>query len=164
MVYKYSFHCFLRFVYSLLAQNYNRILFKKTLGTDDLFITLTSCLFTVGAELCWCLSFITLTSCLFTVGAELCWCSTRSYYKICQHVQCVSEKSSAAAKNNGDNCYQWGEDGEAVWHHSRLQQAVPGVIMANNVCLFVGWLLNVPATCKCISGTDLLGQFYVLSH
>ena len=24
------------------------------------------------------------------------------------------------------------------------------------VCLFVGWLLNVPATCECISGTDLL--------
>ena len=29
---------------------------------------------------------------------------------------------------------------------------------------FVGWLLNVPATCKCISGTDLLRQYYVLSH
>ena len=26
------------------------------------------------------------------------------------------------------------------------------------------WLLNVPATCKCISWTDLLRQFYVLSH
>ena len=26
------------------------------------------------------------------------------------------------------------------------------------------WLLNVPATCKCISGTDLLRQFYVLPH
>ena len=28
--------------------------------------------------------------------------------------------------------------------------------------LFVGWLLNVPATCECISGTDLLRQFYLL--
>ena len=27
------------------------------------------------------------------------------------------------------------------------------------VCLFVGCLLNVPATCECISGTDLLRQF-----
>ena len=31
-----------------------------------------------------------------------------------------------------------------------------------------GWLLacllNVPAICKCISGTDLLRQFYVLPH
>ena len=30
--------------------------------------------------------------------------------------------------------------------------------------LLVGWLLNVPATCKCISGTDLLRQFYVWPH
>ena len=29
-------------------------------------------------------------------------------------------------------------------------------------CLFVGWLLIVPATCECISGTDLHRQFYVL--
>ena len=28
----------------------------------------------------------------------------------------------------------------------------------------VGWLLNVPATRDCISGTDLLRQFYVLPH
>ena len=28
----------------------------------------------------------------------------------------------------------------------------------------VGCLLNVPATCKCISGTDLHRQFYVLPH
>ena len=32
------------------------------------------------------------------------------------------------------------------------------------VCLFVCWLLNVPATCECISGTDLLRQFDVLPH
>ena len=30
--------------------------------------------------------------------------------------------------------------------------------------LFVCWLLNVPATCECISGTDLHRQFYVLPH
>ena len=30
--------------------------------------------------------------------------------------------------------------------------------------MFVCWLLNVPATCECISGTDLLRQFYVLPH
>ena len=33
-----------------------------------------------------------------------------------------------------------------------------------SVCLFVGCLLNVPATCQCISGTDLHRQFYVLPH
>ena len=32
------------------------------------------------------------------------------------------------------------------------------------VLLFVVWLLNVPATCECISGTDLHRQFYVLPH
>ena len=26
--------------------------------------------------------------------------------------------------------------------------------------MFVGWLFNVPATCYCISGTDLLRQLY----
>ena len=30
--------------------------------------------------------------------------------------------------------------------------------------MFVGWLLNAPATGECISGTDLLRQFYVLPH
>ena len=30
--------------------------------------------------------------------------------------------------------------------------------------MFVCWLLNVPATCECISGRDLLRQFYVLPH
>ena len=29
---------------------------------------------------------------------------------------------------------------------------------------FVCWLLNVPATCECVSGTDLRRQFYVLPH
>ena len=28
----------------------------------------------------------------------------------------------------------------------------------------VGWLLYVPATCKCISGTDLLRRVYILPH
>ena len=30
--------------------------------------------------------------------------------------------------------------------------------------IVVCWLLNVPATCQCISGTDLHRQFYVLPH
>ena len=30
--------------------------------------------------------------------------------------------------------------------------------------LFFGWLDNVPPTCWCISGTDLLRQLYVLPH
>ena len=34
----------------------------------------------------------------------------------------------------------------------------------SDLLFVVGWLLNIPATGKCISGTDLLRQFYVLSH
>ena len=37
-------------------------------------------------------------------------------------------------------------------------------VMCHVVRLFVCWLLNVPATCECISGTDLHRQFYVLLH
>ena len=32
------------------------------------------------------------------------------------------------------------------------------------ICLFVGWLLNIPVACECISGRDLLRQFDVLPH
>ena len=39
-----------------------------------------------------------------------------------------------------------------------------GNLQSSGWGLFVGWLLNVPATCECISGTDLLRQFYVLPH
>ena len=34
----------------------------------------------------------------------------------------------------------------------------------NLISLFIGWLLKVPATIKCISGTDILRQLFVLSH
>ena len=44
-------------------------------------------------------------------------------------------------------------EGQVLWYHGGAE-----------VCLFVGWLFNVPATCECISGTDLLRQFYVLPH
>ena len=49
--------------------------------------------------------------------------------------------------------------------HGRYRRYINVVRKAFNVSsLSVGWLLNVPATCKCISGTDLLRQFYVLPH
>ena len=38
------------------------------------------------------------------------------------------------------------------------------VVVIVVVILFVGCLLNIPATCECISGTDLLRQVYVLPH
>ena len=43
---------------------------------------------------------------------------------------------------------------------SRMWDAGCGMVVG----LFVCCLLNVPATCECISGTDLLRQFYVLPH
>ena len=45
-------------------------------------------------------------------------------------------------------------------------QDLMGVFMLSSAArgLLVGWLLNVPATCKRISGTNLLRQFYVLPH
>ena len=33
-----------------------------------------------------------------------------------------------------------------------------------DVVVAVCWLLNIPATCECISGTDLHRQFHVLPH
>ena len=48
-----------------------------------------------------------------------------------------------------------------------IKAAEPEVdLVTNSVAwdLFVGWLRNVPATCKCISGTGLLRQLYVLPH
>ena len=38
------------------------------------------------------------------------------------------------------------------------------LIMIDEEDCFVGWLLNVPAACECIPGTDLLRQFYVLPY
>ena len=38
------------------------------------------------------------------------------------------------------------------------------LVSVSKLFCFVCWLLIVPATCECISGTDLLRQFYVLPH
>ena len=40
----------------------------------------------------------------------------------------------------------------------------PILICTNAHGVVICWLLNVPATCECISGMDLLRQFYVLPH
>ena len=36
--------------------------------------------------------------------------------------------------------------------------ALGGVVVKVSVIIFGGWLLNVPAKCECISGTDLLND------
>ena len=49
---------------------------------------------------------------------------------------------------------------------SHKQDSNPDSSCGRRLGLFVVvcWLLNVPATCGCISGTDLLRQFDVLPH
>ena len=44
------------------------------------------------------------------------------------------------------------------------RKSVPECQLDCRVCLFIGWMLNVPATCECISRTDLLRHYYVLPH
>ena len=49
--------------------------------------------------------------------------------------------------------------------HDSKPNALPTELSGPQIILFVvGWLLNAPATCKCISRTDLLRQLYVLPH
>ena len=43
---------------------------------------------------------------------------------------------------------------EMIYAMSEIQREV----------VVVGWVLNVPATCECISGTDLLRQYCVLPN
>ena len=45
-----------------------------------------------------------------------------------------------------------------------LSEEHRSTLFIKTVDVFVSWLLNVPATGKCISGTDLHRQFYVLPH
>ena len=58
------------------------------------------------------------------------------------------------------------EDQHHSDQHLHLGQQPGGACLycKSLVCLLVGWLLNVPAICECISGTDLLRQLYVLPH
>ena len=48
---------------------------------------------------------------------------------------------------------------ERAWIQGQLEEVKA---VGRSVCWLVGWLLHVPATCTCISGTGLLGQFYVM--
>ena len=56
------------------------------------------------------------------------------------------------------SCAIWGGKGVGFRQRERERERERG-----GVC-FVCWLFNVPATCECISGTDLHRQIYVLPH
>ena len=47
---------------------------------------------------------------------------------------------------------------------SKVQGRVAHTTKAMLSVVVVCWLLNVPPTCECISGTDVLKQFYLLPH
>ena len=55
-------------------------------------------------------------------------------------------------------------DGGSRWLGKYGTVNARGLMGWRKVRIVVCWLLNVPATCECISGTDLLRQFYVLPH
>ena len=54
----------------------------------------------------------------------------------------------------------YGADAEVTSGTDRKIKKIDPEIVAAVVC----WLLNVPATCECISGTDLLRQLHVSPH
>ena len=49
-------------------------------------------------------------------------------------------------------------------HNAPRQGWRASLNLHRGVVVVVGWLLNVLATCECISEVDLPGQFYVLPH
>ena len=57
----------------------------------------------------------------------------------------------------------WGSNERRGWKEGIGDQRVRERWVQRD-CLFVGCLLNVPATWKCISGMDLLRQLYMLPH
>ena len=48
--------------------------------------------------------------------------------------------------------------------NGHIREFSPQMVNPRDIIMFVCWLLNVPATCQCISETDLLRQLYVLLH
>ena len=63
---------------------------------------------------------------------------------------------------NRPHCGMLGTESQAQWRPRRQGSPfkVKNWYREDVVC----WLRNIPATCECISGTDLLRQFYVLPH
>ena len=64
---------------------------------------------------------------------------------------------------NGDIRKKFIQNGEPQRHSWELGRSSSRRKLYTKTVV-VCWLFNVPATCECISGTDLLRQFYVLPH
>ena len=52
----------------------------------------------------------------------------------------------------------------SVVRHTKFERMSKSVSVSQQHWSVVCWLLNVTETCECVSGTDLLRQFYVLPH
>ena len=94
---------------------------------------------------------------------------------VCQHSpQALPQNTGSGGSGGGECCCTGSHDlhsevnftvlvGKEGWGGGGGGER-EGVYVWEEGGLFVGCLLNVPATCECISGTDLLRQFYVLPH
>ena len=97
-------------------------------------------------------------------GGEGCWlvaCLTSQ-----QH---ASVSQGRICSDNWTCCHTEIELDDHTCRHTQPQHTVTGPTSpsADNTTpgqVFVCWLLNIPATFECISGTVLLRQFYVLPH
>ena len=65
--------------------------------------------------------------------------------------------------NRPESRERWAWEGVAIPVSAVLEvDALP--LGHRGFVVFVCWLLNIPATCECISETDLLRQIYVLPY
>ena len=75
--------------------------------------------------------------------------------------QVVSLVSLSGARGSGS--FPHGGDGDRRGR-TRAKRGTAQRSKRARLLFVCGWLLNVPATCECISGTDLRRPFYVLPY
>ena len=97
-----------------------------------------------------CLSHVCKLQCLYRV------CKLQCLYRVCK-LQCLSQVCKL-------QCLFQVCKLQCLSHVWKLKHCPSRPVNDELVCWLVGWLLNVPATCECISGTDLIRQFYVQPH
>ena len=92
------------------------------------------------------------------------------------YLTCPSKtnKQTKTTTNKGVGCHRYPDALQINQHYPsfyltwnnvltmRTQNNHLSIFFLTSLLWFVCWLLNVPAICKCISGIDLLRQFYML--
>ena len=113
------------------------------------------------ARLCVCArthKCICLCVCVRVCVCVCMWARTSVCKCVYTRVSVFVEENGACRRNASSALFLWLEI--KVWFPWSLM----AYFSLKQMGLFVVWLLNVPATCECISGTDLHRQFYVLPH